>query len=130
MNRQNRYVHVLLFNVYVFKETCSQNILICVSLLIALRNNHRLQHNELYVLRQQPPRGIHNHIISGANLRTKSNVWFGEPPLGGAFYNTTNSGAFPAKSVPYSYNGANFHKESDIPLNYYGSKCGSLIPKG
>ncbi|KAH3837428.1 testis-expressed protein 45-like [Dreissena polymorpha] len=67
-----------------------------------------------------PPRGIHNHIISGANLRTKSNVWFGEPPLGGAFYNTTNSRAFPAKSLPYSYNRSSFHKESDIPLNYYG----------
>lgn len=69
-----------------------------------------------------PPRGLHNSIISGANLRTKSNVWFGEPPLGGAFYDTTNARSFSAKSVPYSYNRYSFYKDSDIPMNYYGKQ--------
>ncbi|KAL4227714.1 hypothetical protein ACF0H5_013149 [Mactra antiquata] len=66
-----------------------------------------------------PPRGLHNSIISGANLRTKSNVWFGEPPLSGSFYHTTHAGTFPAKVVPYSYNRQSFYKESDIPVKYY-----------
>lgn len=68
-----------------------------------------------------PPRGIHTSRVSGANVLTKSNVWFGEPPLGGAFYNTTHAGSFSAKSVPYSYNKYSFHKDSDVPLNYYGN---------
>ncbi|XP_052793104.1 testis-expressed protein 45-like [Mya arenaria] len=67
-----------------------------------------------------PPRGLHNTIISGANLRTRSNVWFGEPLLGSSFYNTTNSRSFSAKTVPYTYNRQSFYKESDIPVNYYG----------
>jgi len=63
--------------------------------------------------------------VSGANLRTKSNVWFGEPPQSGTFYETTNADTYPAKTVPYNYNKQMYYKESDIPVKYYGSKYSS-----
>lgn len=83
------------------------------------RTNDRVSLTTNRFYHGNPPRGLHNSIVSGANLRTKSNVWFGEPPLGGSFYNTTNAGTFAAKTVPYSYNRSSFHKDSDIPLDYY-----------
>lgn len=67
-----------------------------------------------------PPRGIHNSIVSGASLRTKSNVWFGEPPLGGTFYDTTHAEQYSAKTVPFTYSRQKYYKESDIPVKYYG----------
>ena len=70
----------------------------------------------------QPARGLHNTIVSGANLRTRSNVWFGEPSLGERFYDTTTGKTFDPKSVPYSYNRDNLMKKSVVPLDYY-SKC-------
>ncbi|XP_033749400.1 testis-expressed protein 45-like [Pecten maximus] len=66
-----------------------------------------------------PPSGLHNTIISGANLRTKSNVWFGEPRMSNTFYDTTTDDNFHPVTVPYTYNRAKFYKDSDIPLNYY-----------
>lgn len=83
------------------------------------RSNDRVNLTTSRFYHGNPPRGLHNSIVSGANLRTKSNVWFGEPPLGGAFYNTTNNRTFSAKSVPYTYNRKSFYKDSDIPMNYY-----------
>ncbi len=70
----------------------------------------------------QPARGLHNTIVSGANLRTRSNVWFGEPTLGEMFYDTTTGKTFNPKSVPYSYHRENLMQKSVVPLNYY-SEC-------
>ncbi|KAL3867036.1 hypothetical protein ACJMK2_044273 [Sinanodonta woodiana] len=66
-----------------------------------------------------PPLGLHNRIVSGANKLTKSSVWFGEPRLLGNYYDTTNEGTFHAKTVPYNYFRGKFYKESEIPLDYY-----------
>ena len=60
--------------------------------------------------------------MSGANLRTRSNVWFGEPTLGERFYDTTTGKTFVPKSVPYTYNRENIMQKSVVPLDYY-SKC-------
>ncbi|CAG2235815.1 unnamed protein product [Mytilus edulis] len=69
-----------------------------------------------------PPLGIHNTIISGANLRTKSKVSFGEPQLNRNFYDTTNYDTFKGVKVPYTYDRTKFHKESSIPVNYYSKE--------
>ncbi|KAJ8304077.1 hypothetical protein KUTeg_017660 [Tegillarca granosa] len=66
-----------------------------------------------------PARGLHNTIISGANLRTKSNVLFGEPQLTSNYYDTTTEDTFKPVTVPYTYNRAKFYKSSDVPLDYY-----------
>ncbi|KAL8579721.1 hypothetical protein ACOMHN_046159 [Nucella lapillus] len=66
-----------------------------------------------------PAPGVHNTIISGANLRTRSNVWFGEPTLGKKFYDTTTANTFDPKSVPYSYSRENLMPKSIVPLDYY-----------
>ena len=76
----------------------------------------------------QPPLGIHTRIVSGANMRTRSTLLLGEPPLSGNFYHTTNVGTFSPKTVPYSYNRTKFYKNSDIPLNYYSSKYNAVKP--
>lgn len=65
------------------------------------------------------PTGPRNRIVSGANMRTRSNILLGEPPLSGTFYNTTNTGTFSPKTVPYTYGKGKFPQTSDIPLNYY-----------
>ncbi|KAL5005132.1 hypothetical protein ScPMuIL_018588 [Solemya velum] len=66
-----------------------------------------------------PPKGLHNRIISGANLRTRSNVQFSEPKLSHMYYNTTMDGQFQPESVPYTYNRTKFYKDSAIPVHYY-----------
>ncbi|XP_076465799.1 stabilizer of axonemal microtubules 5-like [Babylonia areolata] len=66
-----------------------------------------------------PALGLHNSIVSGANLRTRSNVWFGEPVQGKKFYSTTTADTFDPKSVPYSYNRENLMQKSVVPLDYY-----------
>lgn len=66
-----------------------------------------------------PPLGLHNRIVSGANLRTKSNVQFEEPPLTKTFYDTTTHSTFKPANVPYTYDRTKFHKETNIPMDYY-----------
>ena len=101
------YIHI--------EVTCNmQNFIISSAVTLIIVN--------LYVLPLQPPRGIHNTIISGANLRTKSNVWFGEPTMSRTFYDTTTDDQFQPVSVPFTYNRQKFYKESDVAMNYYDSK--------
>ncbi|XP_013379784.1 testis-expressed protein 45 [Lingula anatina] len=70
----------------------------------------------------QYPYGFSNPVVSGANKRTESNVWFGEPRMNSGFYDTTMGDEFSPKNVPYSYNRSNFHTQSAIPVNYYGNE--------
>ncbi|XP_041361242.1 testis-expressed protein 45-like [Gigantopelta aegis] len=65
------------------------------------------------------PRGLHNTIISGANIRTKSNVLFGAPTMQGTYYNPTTGSTYQPKSVPYLYNRTKFRKANAIPVKYY-----------
>ncbi|XP_064649535.1 stabilizer of axonemal microtubules 5-like [Lineus longissimus] len=71
--------------------------------------------------------GTHPHlpkpvIESGANKRTKSNVWFGEPRLARTFYDTTVGTEFTPADVPYKYDRSSLHAPSSIPLDYYGKE--------
>lgn len=67
----------------------------------------------------QPVLGLNNKIVSGANLRTKSSVWFGEPSLNRKFYETTTHHTYIPKSIPYTYKRQNFLKKSSIPLDHF-----------
>lgn len=67
------------------------------------------------------PSWFRNKIESGADKRTKSNVWFGEPQLAQDFYDTTMEEEFNPKTVPYSYKRGDGQK-SIIPLDYYGNE--------
>ncbi|KAK3098905.1 hypothetical protein FSP39_024189 [Pinctada imbricata] len=84
-----------------------------------LRNVERVNMTTARYYHGNPALGLHNTIISGANLRTKSNVQLSEPHMTSAYYNTTMGDKFPSKSVPYTYDRTKFHKESNIPLKYY-----------
>ena len=79
--------------------------------------------NIRHVLYPQPPPGLHNTIISGAFLRTKSNVLFGTPTLQGTYYSPTTGGTYKPKSVPYTYDRTKFRKANAIPLKYYSKWC-------
>ncbi|XP_071094903.1 stabilizer of axonemal microtubules 5-like [Haliotis cracherodii] len=68
-----------------------------------------------------PPRGLHNQIVSGANFGTRSNVWFGDPVLGQKSYSTSTGDVFKPKTVPYSHDRTKFHLTSAVPLKYYSS---------
>ena len=70
----------------------------------------------------QPALGLHNKIISGANLRTKSNVQLSEPQMSANYYNTTMVDKFQPKSVPYTYDKTKCHKETNIPLDYFSGQ--------
>ncbi|XP_025077928.1 uncharacterized protein LOC112554385 [Pomacea canaliculata] len=70
-----------------------------------------------------PALGLYNKIVSGANLRTKSSVWFGEPSLNRKFYETTTHHTYIPKSIPYTYKRQNFLKKSSIPLDHFNSEA-------
>ncbi|GFO13627.1 hypothetical protein PoB_004013200 [Plakobranchus ocellatus] len=69
-----------------------------------------------------PALGLHNQIVSGANVRTKSNVWFGDPTLNKLYYNSSTKDVYEPKSVPFTYEKGNCYIPSVIPLNYYGDR--------
>lgn len=66
-----------------------------------------------------PPPTKRPNIVYGANKRTKSNVWFGEPEHVTHFYDTTMNDNFPAYNVQHVplKHGGNY--ESNIPTDYY-----------
>ena len=59
-------------------------------------------------------------IVSGANKRTRSNVWFGEPRLGDNFYDTTTSKTFTPARAPYKLPSPDMTTKSHVPMDYYG----------
>ncbi len=64
------------------------------------------------------------NIVSGANLRTKSNVWFGDPPQGDKFFSTTTDSTYkPNEITSGKYQRPNLTTKSDIPVKYYGNTC-------
>ena len=59
-------------------------------------------------------------IVSGANKRTKSNVWFGEPRLDGQYYETTVDSTFqPVNVPPRNTERPDFNTRSCVPVHYY-----------
>lgn len=70
----------------------------------------------------QPPLGLHNTIVSGANLLTRSKVSLGDKQLSQTYYDTTNYDTFKENNPSRTYDRTKFHKESNIPVKYYRSK--------
>ena len=68
-------------------------------------------------------------IVSGADKRTKSNVFFGEPIPGERYYDTTNKDAFKPVEGAGPYQRNNDSHKSNIPTDYYckGSINGRLL---
>ncbi|CAH1797265.1 unnamed protein product [Owenia fusiformis] len=61
-------------------------------------------------------------IVSGANKRTSSNVWFGEPTHNDLYYQTTMNDKYtPKYKAPYKSHRDTDHSKSSIPLDYYGN---------
>jgi len=60
------------------------------------------------------------NIVSGADKRTKSNVWFGEPTLDDQFYSTTVDSTFTALDIkPKNTERPDLNTRSAVPVNYY-----------
>ena len=77
----------------------------------------------------QPPHTVKPKIESGADKRTKSQVWFGEPGLSDQYYETTTDSTFKPVSVPYTNHGANIDKRTAVPLDYYGKFMAFIYAK-
>lgn len=68
------------------------------------------------------------NIVSGANKRTKSNVWFGEPRLDNRYYETTVDSTFTPWNVPAkSTERPDFNTRSCVPVNYYPNERHSAV---
>lgn len=58
-------------------------------------------------------------IESGANKRTRSNVWFGEPTHASNFYDTTTNTTFTPYDVKHDILTHGNNYQSNIPTDYY-----------
>jgi len=83
-----------------------------------IRDKERMSLTTARFYHGNPARGLHNRIVSGANKRTASQVWFGDPDLEKQFYSTTTKEVFKPKSVPYSYDRQSCYIPSCIPLSH------------
>eukprot|EP00057_Strongylocentrotus_purpuratus_P035688 XP_800551.1 PREDICTED: uncharacterized protein C19orf45 [Strongylocentrotus purpuratus] len=72
------------------------------------------------VYHQLPPSNFRNKIISGAMMRTASDVTFGEPRKLSTYYSTTQSDDYPALGKSAFAVRADGHKGTSVPLDVYG----------
>ena len=61
-------------------------------------------------------------IIYGADRRTRSNVWFGDPDLGDRYYDTTMEEQYQPQKMPDKLTAQHNNTKSCVPVNYY-RKC-------
>ncbi|XP_005092049.1 uncharacterized protein LOC101845903 [Aplysia californica] len=84
----------------------------------AIRDKERMSLTTSRFYHGSPALGLHNRIVSGANRRTQSNVWFGDPDLDKRYYSTSTKEVFQPKRVPYSYDRQSHYIPSSIPIDY------------
>ena len=86
-----------------------------------MSENTRDCNHEMSVFFYQPLNAEKPEIISGANRRTRSNVWFGDPDLGNKYYDVTTDMTYRPCDLPDRKNPrSDLNTKSSVPTNYYG----------